>query len=180
MVGSGKLVVVAVFAVTVGACGTATAPKAFQGPTPLKIGVETDVSGTANDVVVVAPEVVAGWEFLYRFITETEFVLCLEGTRETDRITVDAFRLARMEATSVNSVRYQPCDSPRYVGTAHNHPPVDSSGRSLCYQSEPDRRSFGMDNRAAVDVVICGDGVFRWWMKDGRTASKTITAPATN
>ena len=180
MVGSGKFVVLAALAVGLGACGTATAPKAFQGPTPLKLGAEVDVTGTADDVLVVAPEVVAGWEFLYRFITETEFVLCLEGTREDDRVIVDGFRLARMEATSVNSVRYQPCDSPRYVGTAHNHPPVDSANRSLCYQSEPDRRSFGMDNRAAVDVVLCGDGVFRWWLKDGRTASKTIAAAATN
>jgi hypothetical protein len=79
-----------------------------------------------------------------------------------------------MEASSVNSVRYQPCDGTRYVGTAHNHPPVDEEGKSLCYQSEPDRRSFGMDQRAVVDIVLCGSDKFRWWLKDGRNAAKTI------
>ena len=128
--------------------------------------------------VIVAPEVMEGWEFLYRFITETEFVLCLEGSRQDGKIVVEGFRLARMEATSVNSVRYQPCNSPRYVGTAHNHPPVDDSQKSLCYQSEPDRRSFGLDPRAVVDIVICGNSKFRWWLKDGRSASKRFVPVA--
>ena len=182
MVGLGKSAVAAAFAFSLGACAPAAVPKAFQGPTPLTAGAEIDVTGSPEpEPVTVAPEVVAGWEFLYKFITETEFVLCLEGTREDGRIVVDGFRLARMETTTVNSVRYQPCDSPRYVGTAHNHPPVDAANRSLCYQSEPDRRSFGLDNRAAVDVVLCGDGLFRWWLKDGRTAAKTIPpAPVTD
>ena len=124
--------------------------------------------------VVVAPEVIEAWEFLYRFITETEFVLCLQGTNQDGRIMIDDFKLARMEASSVNSVRYQPCDGSRYVGTAHNHPPVDDEGKSLCYQSEPDRRSFGMDQRAVVDIVLCGSDKFRWWLKDGRNAAKSI------
>jgi hypothetical protein len=77
-----------------------------------------------------------------------------------------------MEATSVNSVRYQPCSSDRYIGTAHNHPPVDGD-KSLCYQSEPDRRSFGMDSRAVVDVVLCGDDKYYWVLKDGRSGAET-------
>ena len=171
--GGNRFVVVAVAALS-GACGSSGAsPKAFEfTPSPL---VETESASSAGaEPVLVVPEVIDGMDFLYRFITETEFVLCLEGTREGDRIIVDGFRLARMEATSANSVRYQPCDSPRYVGTAHNHPPVDGSDKSLCYQSEPDRRSFGMDPRAVVDIVLCGDAKFKWWLKDGRTASRTV------
>jgi hypothetical protein len=114
-----------------------------------------------------------GFRFLYRFITEVEFVLCLEGTRKNGRLYVEGFRLARMEATNVNSVRYQPCTSDRYVGTAHNHPPVDQE-KSLCYQSEPDRRSFGMDPRAVVDVVLCGDDQYYWVLKDGRTGAEKV------
>jgi hypothetical protein len=124
--------------------------------------------------VVVAPEVIESWEFLYRFITETEFVLCLEGSKQDGYLVIDGFKLARMEASSVNNVRYQPCAGSRYVGTAHNHPPVDDAGKSLCYQSEPDRRSFALDQRAVVDVVLCGSDKFRWWLKDGRNASKTV------
>lgn len=127
-------------------------------------------------VVVVSPEVIEGWQFLYRFITETEFVLCLEGYRHEGRIYVTNFRMARLMTTSIYNVRYLPCESPRYIGTAHNHAPVYNSNKNLCYQSEPDRRSFGMDQRAIIDVVLCGDMKFRWWLKDGRTGREGVTA----
>lgn len=175
MVGLGKFAVVGL-AFSLAACGASASPKAYETmPAPMSA---SDMDGGA-DAVVVAPEVIEGWQFLYRFITETEFVLCLEGRRQDGKIVVDGFRLARMEASSVNSVRYQPCDSPRYVGTAHNHPPVDNSDRSLCYQSEPDRRSFGMDSRAVVDIVLCGDAKFKWWLKDGRTRPVLVEAAVT-
>lgn len=161
-------------------CGTAgVSPKAYDD-TP-RVTIHGEPGGPADadeNLVVVAPDVIDGWQFLYRFVTETEFVLCLEGTKQDGRIIVDGFRLARMEVSTVNSVRYQPCNSARYVGTAHNHPPVDNGARSLCYQSEPDRRSFGMDPRAAVDVVLCGDAKFRWWLKDGRSAARAIVTAA--
>ena len=167
--------VVAVVAASSAACSSSgVSPKAFGTdagefkPVAVDAGLDKEVA----DPVVVAPEVVEGFQFLYRFITEVEFVLCLEGTRKNGRLFVDGFRLARMEASSVNSVRYQPCTSERYVGTAHNHPPVEAS-KSLCYQSEPDRRSFGMDPRAMVDVVLCGDDKYLWVLKDGRSASKS-------
>src|SRR5688572_4958035 len=171
-----RLAIVAAAAALSGACrSSGVSPKAFElGPIP-PIEAESSADSGAEPVIV-AREVVDGMDFLYRFITETEFVLCLEGTQEGDRIIIDGFRLARMEATSANSVRYQPCDSPRYIGTAHNHPPVDGSDKSLCYQSEPDRRSFGMDPRAVVDIVLCGDAKFKWWLKDGRTAARTVAA----
>lgn len=150
-------------------------PKAFENSPeqPYAADRVPDLEAGAEPVLI-GQEVVDGWEFLYRFITETEFVLCLEGSKQNGRIVVDGFRLARMEATSVNSVRYRPCNSPRYVGTAHNHPPVDHSQKSLCYQSEPDRRSFGMDPRAMVDIVLCGDAKFKWWLKDGRSSGKSV------
>lgn len=171
MVGLGKFAGLGLM-VSLAACGTGAVPKAYETmPAPQPVVVDMDA---AADAVVIAPEVIEGWQFLYRFITETEFVLCLEGKRQEGKIVVDGFRLARMEASSVNSVRYQPCDSPRYVGTAHNHPPVDDNDRSLCYQSEPDRRSFGLDPRAVVDIVLCGDTEFRWWLKDGRSAKRSV------
>jgi hypothetical protein len=175
----GKLAVV-VAAVSLAACSSAgVSPKAFgidrsenYKPAAADAGLDKD----AAEPVTIAPEVVEGFQFLYRFITEVEFVLCLEGTRKNGRLHVDGFRLARMEASSVNSVRYQPCTSERYVGTAHNHPPVDHS-KTLCYQSEPDRRSFGMDPRAVVDVVLCGDRKYLWVLKDGRSAAKAADNP---
>ena len=115
--------------------------------------------------VVVAPEVLDGWRFMYRFITEVEFVLCLEGKRSGDNIYIESFRLARMEAANSSSVRYQPCIGPEYIGTAHNHPPVTTT-KSLCYQSLPDRRSFEADNRAALDIVLCGEDRFLWVVRD--------------
>jgi hypothetical protein len=116
--------------------------------------------------VVIAPEVLEGWEFLYRFVTEVEFVLCLEGREADGRIYIDAFRLARMEASDINTVRYQPCTSERYVGTAHNHPPVPGVG-GLCYRSLPDVQSFEKDAKARLDVVLCGDDSYVWILRDG-------------
>jgi len=183
MVGLVRVVVSGLCVLGAGACGSAgVSPKAFGEPIPIAPTVQlTESESAGGEPVVVAPEVIDGFQFLYRFITETEFVLCLEGTRQEGRIMVDGFRLARMEATSVNSVRYQPCNSPRYVGTAHNHPPVEDPGKSLCYQSEPDRRSFGMDQRAVLDIVICGDTRYLWVLKDGRSAARTaVLMPGTN
>jgi hypothetical protein len=121
--------------------------------------------------VVVAPEVLDGWRFMYRFITEVEFVLCLEGRRSGDEIYIESFRLARMEAANSSSVRYQPCAGPEYVGTAHNHPPVTTT-KSLCYQSLPDRRSFEADNRAVLDIVLCGEDRFLWVVREGKTGTQ--------
>lgn len=176
MVGIGKLAGFGVAVCMLGGCGSVgMIPKASDAEIAASPETGPAVDWRADgSPVVVAPEVIEAWEFLYRFITETEFVLCLEGTRHEDYIVVDGFKLARMEASSVNNVRYQPCTGPRYVGTAHNHPPVEDQGKSLCYQSEPDRRSFAMDQRAMVDVVLCGPDKFRWWLKDGRNAAKTI------
>lgn len=168
-------VVVVVAATMIAGCGSSgVSPKAF-GTEAGSFQPSSDESGLDMNVaepVVVTPEVIEGFRFLYRFITEVEFVLCLEGTRKNGRLFVDGFRLARMEASSVNSVRYQPCSSDRYIGTAHNHPPVDQD-KSLCYQSEPDRRSFGMDTRAVVDVVLCGDDKYYWVLKDGRSGAES-------
>ena len=185
MIGFRRLLGFGLLTLTGSGCSTAgVSPKAYDSFSAEPTVAESMNTEAGLEPVIVAPEVMEGWEFLYRFITETEFVLCLEGTRQDGKIVVDGFRLARMEATSVNSVRYQPCNSSRYVGTAHNHPPVDDSHKSLCYQSEPDRRSFGLDPRAMVDIVLCGSSKFRWWLKDGRSAAKlyvqTDPAQATN
>jgi len=138
----------------------------------------SEVGFTAGEgTVVVSPEVLEGWRFMYRFITEVEFVLCLEGREHNGTVYVENFRLARMEATNVSSVRYQPCKSDRYVGTAHNHPPV-SIPRNLCYQSVPDRRSFEADTRAVVDIVLCGEEQFLWVVRDRDGAQRRGTAVA--
>jgi hypothetical protein len=171
---------VAVAALALAACGSSgVIPKAFgtdDGSFEAAVA-ESGLDMNVAEPVVVAPEVLEGFQFLYRHITEVEFVLCLEGSRKNGRLYIDDFRLARMEATSINSVRYQPCSSDRYVGTAHNHPPVDED-KSLCYQSEPDRRSFGMDTRAIVDVVLCGDDKYYWVLKDGRSRAESVLAHA--
>lgn len=179
MVALGKSVLTGLCVLAASACGSAgVSPKAFES-SAAPAAEATPMADGAVEPVIVASEVVDGFEFLYRFITETEFVLCLEGSRQDGKVVIDGFRLARMEATSVNSVRYQPCNSPRYIGTAHNHPPVEEAVKSLCYQSEPDRRSFGMDPRALVDIVLCGDSKYLWVLKDGRYAAKTVLPPAT-
>ncbi|HEY8483643.1 MAG TPA: hypothetical protein VIL13_03465 [Longimicrobiales bacterium] len=116
--------------------------------------------------VVVAPEVLEGWSFLYRYITEVEFVLCLEGRQEEGTIYIEGFRLARIEDTNVSSVRYQPCTGDNYVGTAHNHPPVEG-GAPLCYRSLTDQQSFEMDRRAVVDIVLCGPDIYIWALRSG-------------
>lgn len=123
---------------------------------------------TGEGPVFVSSEVLDGWRYLYRFVTEVEFVLCLEGRHEDGRIIIDGFRLARMEAPSSTSVRYHPCEGDRYLGTAHNHPPTEDGG-ALCYRSLPDRRSFEQDTRAVVDIILCGSERYIWVLKDGTT-----------
>lgn len=120
----------------------------------------------ASGPIIVSRTVLEGWRFLYTFITEVEFVLCLEGEARGDTIVIDGFQLARMEEASLTSVRYHPCQSQRYVGTAHNHPPMED-GAALCYRSLPDRRSFEQDERAIVDIILCGPDRYIWILKDG-------------
>jgi hypothetical protein len=144
---------------------------AWQGEQPRAPGSENKASVPKHlersylvgaGPVVVPDEVLEGWRFLYRFVTEVEFVLCLEGYRSNNgKIHIEGFRLAYMEASNSSSVRYQPCTNDRYIGTAHNHPPVATT-KSLCYQSLPDRRSFEADSRAVMDVVLCGEDRFLW------------------
>ena len=121
---------------------------------------------------IIAADVANGFEFLYRYITEAEFVLCLEGTVTNGELQIDGFRLAGIEASTVNSVRYQPCRSHRYVGTAHNHPPAVRD--DLCARSDLDRRSFANDSLAVVDIVLCGNDRYAWVLKDGRNGTATL------
>jgi len=164
-----------------GCTAAGTQPKASEPRSSTGPGGEETMVTNAGPVVV-APEVVDGWRFLYRFITEVEFVLCLEGKRDGGKIVIDGFRLARMEAANISSVRYQPCTSDRYIGTAHNHPPVTNL-HSLCYQSLPDRRSFEADKRAQLDIVLCGEDKFLWVTRDNghqQQGEATIVVAATS
>jgi len=129
------------------------------------------VGGTAP--VLVAPAVAQQWDYLYRFIRDAEFVLCLEGRQSAGIVHIDGFRLANMVEAGAATVRYEPCDTPDYVGTAHNHPPA-SGDPPACYRSVPDRKSFEDDKKAVVDVVICGEDKWVWILKDGRVGG-TVT-----
>jgi hypothetical protein len=150
------------------ACASAGGqPKAYE-PAPLGRTLSVVPSSRAGLPVAVAADVVEGFQFLYQFINETEFVLCLEGKSVGGRITVTGFRLARMKATNAYSVSYEGCSTRDYVGTAHNHPPM-SDGGALCYQSNADQKSFELDKRAVVDIIICGNTRFLWVLKDGRS-----------
>ena len=151
--------------------GCAAAPLEAQAPKgagKARSPASEEAKFVRSGPIIISHEVLEGWKFLYSFITEVEFVLCLEGEQSDDGILVDGFRLARMENASLTSVRYHPCESDRYVGTAHNHPPVEG-GNSLCYRSLPDRRSFEQDERAIVDIILCGAEDYIWILKDGTT-----------
>lgn len=140
--------------------------RAGAGPGKARSGMARYAGYEGAGPVVVKHEVIDGWNYLYRHITGAEFVLCLEGYQSGGTIFIDNFRLARMENESATSVRYHPCEGDRYVGTAHNHPPTGEPG-SLCYRSLPDRRSFAEDQRAVVDIVLCGTSTYLWVLKDG-------------
>ncbi len=53
--------------------------------------------------VLVAPDVLLGFSFLYRYIDETEFVLCLEGEEKRGRVNVTGFRLALIKRSTIGS-----------------------------------------------------------------------------
>ena len=121
----------------------------------------------ARPSLVVTREVLDGWNFLYLHITDTEFALCLEGEKQDGRIVITGFRLAHVVVSSINHIAYVPCPGSAYVGTAHNHP-VDDLGAEGCHHSPADERTFRRDNRAKIDIVICGRDRFVWVMKDGK------------
>jgi hypothetical protein len=110
------------------------------------------------------PDVIDRLAFLYHYIQETEFVVCLDGEQIDDVVHVDDFRLAHMLSTSDSDVQYDPCKGPRYVGTAHNHPPVEGV---TCYRSIPDLNSWRRDTSAVVDAVFCGDRKYVWFTRSG-------------
>jgi hypothetical protein len=154
---------------TVAACvSTGGQPKASQRPVPGSSVSTLAAFAVTADPVVIAPEVLEGFQFLYRFVAETEFVLCLEGTRARGRLHITGFRLARMRSTSSHWAAYEQCVNQDYVGTAHNHPPTQP-GEPLCYQSSADQKSFGLDRQALVDIVLCGESKYLWVLKDGRS-----------
>jgi hypothetical protein len=142
-----------------------------------KASAPADVAAPAGGLapVIVAPAVAQQWDYLYRFIG-VEFVLCLEGHEQAGQVYIDGFRLARMVEAGPTSVRYEPCEIHDYVGTAHNHPPA-SGDPPACYRSVPDRESFDQDQKAVVDVVICGEDKWVWVLKDGRVGG-TVAARA--
>lgn len=124
---------------------------------PTAVTVRAD-SASEMDVVV-APQVSAQMAFLYRYIQETEFALCLQGRVTKQKIYVDAFTMARISGAGPSGVSFERCDVPAYVGVAHNHPPsATEPGKGMCYFSEMDRKVFARDKMARVDIVICGDG----------------------
>ena len=161
---TGGLLVVA----TLTACAsTGGRPKAAPRPDAESAVIRLASSSTSTEPVIIAPDVLAGFKFLYRFVDETEFVLCLEGARARGRVYITGFRLAQMKNTSAHWAAYEPCANSDYIGTAHNHPPTQG-GDPLCYQSSADVKSFDTDPRALVDIVLCGESKYLWVLKDGR------------
>jgi hypothetical protein len=118
--------------------------------------------------ISVSAEVLQQWSFLYLAIDKNEFALCLEGDVTGKQVRIDNFRVARIRASSIDAVDFQRCENANYVGMAHNHPRLEGSLKGPCYFSELDKRSFGKDKRALVDVVICGAADFLWAGKPAR------------
>jgi hypothetical protein len=123
---------------------------------------------TSEFEIVLAREVLDGWNFLFLSITETEFALCLEGTKDKGRLSITGFRLAHIISSHGSAVEYVPCDGPYHVGTAHNHLASGYPGQDNCYQSGKDHRSFQKDSKAFVDIILCGRNRFVWVLKDGK------------
>ncbi|HEX6063626.1 MAG TPA: hypothetical protein VFZ04_05355 [Longimicrobiales bacterium] len=159
-----------VFLALPGCANTIIDSKALQpGSADASRITELAVYAAGSDVpVLVAPEVLGGFNFLYHYIDETEFVLCLEGARKSGRVYVTGFRLATITRTTIGSAAYEPCTNANYIGTAHNHPPVQNT-MTLCGQSSADRITFQRDTAALVDIILCGHSQFVWVLKDGRS-----------
>ena len=150
------------------ASGPGHAKALHPGPAERSSTTDLPVAAAASGApVVVAPEVLHGFAFLYQYINETEFVLCLEGRQTHGRVHVTGFRLAVMKHTTLASASYEPCTNDHYIGTAHNHPgaPYGAS----CAPSSLDRSSFASDTRAFIDIILCGSERYLWVLKDGRS-----------
>jgi hypothetical protein len=157
---------------------TSGQPKAYE-PAPLGrplVMPAPIVSAASIRTVTLEQEVIEGFQFMYQYVDETEFVLCLEGRRSGNRIHVTGFKLARMKTTSAYRVAYEDCANNDYIGTAHNHPPT-RTGATLCYQSEADHNSFHTDSRAVVDIILCGESRYLWVLKDGRSKIEAQSRP---
>jgi hypothetical protein len=140
----------------------------------------TDTVATREPALVISREVIDGWNFLYQFITDTEFALCLEGRREGSRLIITGFRLAHIIASQYHRVQYVPCAGENFVGSAHNHPDSGYPNAEPCYQSKIDEKSFRGNRKAEVDIIICGRNRFAWMLRDTKELRVWANEPASN
>ena len=154
-----------------GACASAipaARPESGYALPPVEV-YRSDARAGDPPSLVINRKVLDAWNFLYRHISDTEFALCLEGTRAGQGVVITGFRLAHILVSNFNAIKYEPCPGDAlYIGTAHNHPPGDYPGDDPCYQSKTDQLTFRGDANARVDIIICGRDRFVWALRDGR------------
>lgn len=121
---------------------------------------------------------------------DTELVLCLEGERRGDDLYVTDFRMPHILISETGRVQAASCrQSPRSVGTWHNHPSprfrlTDASSGSLarnCYLSRTDIQDFRRRRDALVTVVACAPRTYAFWRRsdvdDGPPDVALLPAP---
>jgi hypothetical protein len=122
-------------------------------------------------VVIIPDSIKRQLGTLYRLIP-VEWAACLQADKVWDGYFGEAwivvgFSIPEQEGNERLSIRSFDCTaSPGYL---HTHPEmVDREGHvvAVCHRSATDRKSFWR-NGADFEVVLCADGSYRWYTRNG-------------
>ena len=123
----------------------------------LTLGIVNSTEPQANYEIRYMPNVVNTMIHLYEGRTR-ELPICLFGTRQGNRFTVNELRIPRIYTSDGLSSTFEPTDCHRngYLGIAHTHinNPLSVPDSVRCNPSEVDIRRFINDN-AQIESIIC-------------------------
>lgn len=120
--------------------GCATAP----------IVSSTSLEPRLDNGVIYSPKVINSFLFLYEG-QKREIPLCLNALRVDDNYIIYDVRIPLIMSSDSMSSQFSglSCDSPNYIGIAHNHP------NGICAPSQIDLERFRSDDRARIESIIC-------------------------
>ena len=90
--------------------------------------------------------------YIYKDLPK-ELTFCLTGEQNKSVIKVSDLAMPPIFDNSEHGVSYMLAychDLPNYIGVAHNHP------NGMCDTSEMDDISFMEDDKAVVELIVCG------------------------
>lgn len=116
----------------------------------------TNLEPIVDNRVIYSPKAINSFLYIYHGQTR-EIPLCMEALRVDSNYVVYDVKIpliVHSDSTSSQFLRLS-CESPYYVGIAHNHPIGN------CQASQVDLERFYSDERARIESIICQTSIER-------------------